>query len=41
MIEQLFYVFLCFAYPFAFIVGVAGAVLFVFWLFDKLICRGE
>lgn len=36
MLEQLFYVFLCFAYPFAVIVGFGGAVVVVFWLCDKL-----
>lgn len=41
MLEQLFNVFLWFAYPFAFIVGCAGAVVVVIWLFDKLVCKGE
>lgn len=37
MLEQLFYVFLCFAYPFALILGVVGGVVVVFWLADKLL----
>ena len=37
MLEQLFYVFLCFAYPFALILGVAGGAVVVFWLVDKLL----
>lgn len=36
MLERLFNVFLCFAYPFAVIVGFGGAVVVVFWLADKL-----
>lgn len=36
MLEQLFNVFLCFAYPFAFIVGIIGAFVFVIWLIDKI-----
>lgn len=36
MLEQLFNVFLWFAYPFAVIVGFGGAVVVVFWLADKL-----
>ena len=27
--------------PFGFIVGCAGAVVVVIWLFDKLVCKGE
>lgn len=36
MLEQLFYVFLCFAYPFAFIAGFGGGFIVLLWLIDKL-----
>ena len=41
MLEQLFNVFLFFAYPFAVVGGICSAVVVVIWLFVKLVCKGE